>query len=255
MEKQRNTNNLAGETTIDLLVLGKTLWKNAWIIILAGIICGGLAFVGTHLLVTPQYRSSFTAYVNNRSDQNNDTGTLSNADLTASQSLVKTYATVISSRTVLEAAASQAGAPYSYAELKDMVDTSSVDSTEIIEVSVTMADPQMAASMAQAISTVAAEYITKILEGSSMQVVDQAVVPVKRYSPSYSKNTMLGILLGIVLASGVIILKELLDDRVKDTATLESRFGIAVIGTIPNMEAAERMGDSYSYAKKNGGRG
>lgn len=89
-----------------------------------------------------------------------------------------------------------------------------------------------------------------------MQIVDQAVIPVKRYSPSYSKNLMLGILLGIVLACGVIILKELLDDRVKDAGTLESRFGIVVIGTIPNMEAAERMGDSYSYGKKkNGGRG
>ena len=257
MENQRNTSNQKqAQTTIDLLELGKVLWKHAWIIVLAGLVCGAVFFAGTHLLVTPKYRSSFTAYVNNRSDQSNANGTLTSADLSASQSLVKTYAAVISSRAVLESAASEAGAPYDYEQLKNMVSTGSVDDTEIIEVSVTMEDRQMAASLAQAISVTAADYITKIVEGSSMQIVDQAVIPVKRYSPSYSKNLMLGILLGIVLACGVIILKELLDDRVKDAGTLESRFGIVVIGTIPNMEAAERMGDSYSYGKKkNGGRG
>ncbi len=257
MGETKNTGSMRNETTeIDLLALARALWKRAWVIVLAGVICGGLAFAGTYLLVTPQYRSSFTAYVNNRSDQNSANGTLSSADLSASQSLVKTYAAVISSRAVLETAAAQASAPYDYEQLKNMVETKSVDDTEIIEVSVTMEDRQMAAALAREISTVAAEYITKIVEGSSMQIVDQAVIPVERYSPSYTKSLMLGVLLGIFLACAIIILKELLDDRVKDTGTLEARFGIAIIGTVPNMEAAERMGDSYSYGKKkNGGRG
>lgn len=253
MGQTPNKGNLKNETIqIDLLMLGKALWKHAWLIILAGIVCGLIAFLGTHLLVTPKYLSSFTAYVNNRSNQENDKTTLSNADLSASQSLVKTYAAVISSRSVLEKAAAQAGAPFQYKELVKMVGTKGVDDTEIIEVSVTMADPQMAAALAQAISEVAAEYITKIIEGSSMQIVDQAVIPVDIYSPNYKKILVLGVLLGIVLSGGVVVLKELLDDRIKDTGTLESRFGLAIIGTIPNMEAASKVGNSYAYSKRNG---
>lgn len=246
--KQKSEN-----TEIDLIEMAKALWKHAGWILLAGVICGVLAFAGTHLLVTPQYRSSFTAYVNNRNGQDNGNYTVTSADLSASQALVKTYSAVITSRSVLEAAAAQAGVGYNYTDLQDMVSTQAVDNTEIIEVSVTMPDAQQAATLAGAISEVAGEYITKIVEGSSMQIVDQPVIPTNIYSPSYKKILLLGVLLGIVLACGIIILRELLDDRIKDSGTLEARFGIPVIGSIPNMEAAEKIGDSYAYSKKKSG--
>ncbi len=246
--KQKSEN-----TEIDLIELAKALWKHAGWILLVGVICGALAFAGTHLLVTPQYQSSFTAYVNNRSGQDNGNNTLTSADLSASQSLVKTYSAVITSRSVLEAAAAQAGVGSDYMQLSKMVSTQSVDDTEIIQVSVTMPDAKQAAALAGAISEVAGEYITKIVEGSSMQIVDQPVIPTKIYSPSYKKNLLLGIILGIVLACGVIVLRELLDDRVKDSGTLEERFGLPVIGTIPNIEVAEKIGDSYAYSKKKSG--
>ena len=246
--KQKNEN-----TEIDLIELAKALWKRAGWILLAGVICGALAFAATHLLITPQYQSSFTAYVNNRSGQDNGNNTVTSADLSASQSLVKTYSAIITSRSVLESAATQAGVGSNYKQLSQMVSTQSVDDTELICVSVTMPDAQQAVALAGAISEVAGEYITKIVEGSSMQIVDQPVIPTTICSPNYTKNLTLGVMLGIVLACGVIVLRELLDDRVKDSGTLETRFGIPVIGSIPNMEAAEKIGDSYAYSKKKSG--
>ena len=245
--------NNEDEVTIDLRVLAKALRKRAGIILLVGILCGVLAFVGTHVFITPQYQSTFSAYVNNRSNQDSGSGTLTNSDLAASQALVKTYSAVITSRSVLESAAAQAGAPYDYLQLKQMVSTASVDSTEIIQVSVTMPDAQMAAAVARAISEVAGDYIAKIVEGSSMQIVDQPVIPVDIYSPSYTKNALLGVILGIFLSAGIVIVKELLDDRIKDVSALEERCGIPVIGSIPNMEAAAKIGDSYAYSKKESG--
>ena len=241
---------IENHTEIDLRMLATALWKHAGMILLVGIVCGALAFVGTHILVTPQYQSTFTAYVNNHGNQGGDSGTLTSSDLVASQSLVKTYSAVITSRSVLESAAAQAGAPYDYSQLKQMVSTGSVDSTEIIRVSVTMPDPQMAAAVAQAISEVAGDYITKIVEGSSMQIVDQPVIPVTIYSPSYSKNAQLGIILGIFFSALIVMMKGLLDNRIKDANALEERYGIPIIGSIPNMEAAAKIGDSYAYTKQ-----
>lgn len=241
------------ELTIDLKVMFQALWKKAWLIALVGVVCGVLMFAGTHLLVTPQYRSSFTAYVNNRTNQEDSVSALSSGDISASQALVKTYSAVISSRTVLEEASSVTNCPYSYDELASMVDTSAVDSTQLIKVSVTMPDPEMAQQVAKAISEVAAEYITQIVEGSSMRVVDDPVVPKNIYSPSYSRNALLGVLLGLVLCAGVIVLKEMLDDKVKDSATLTSRYNLPLIGTIPDITAAEKIGDNYAYSKKKSG--
>lgn len=246
-----NGNN--DDEVIDIRVLATALRKRAGIILLVGILCGVLAFAGTHMFITPKYQATFTAYVNNRSTQDGSSGALTSSDLAASQELVKTYSAVITSRSVLESAASQAGAPYDYLQLKKMVSTESVDSTEIIQVSVTMPDPQMAAAVAHAISEVAGDYIAKIVEGSSMQIVDQPVIPVDIYSPNYKKNALLGVLLGIVLSAGIVIVKELLDDRIKDVSALEERCGIPVIGSIPNMEAAAKVGDSYAYSKKKSG--
>ena len=154
---------------------------------------------------------------------------------------------------MLESAAAQADAPYDYSQLKEMVSTSSVDSTGIIEVSVTMADAKMAAAIAQAISEIAGDYITRIVEGSSMQIVDQPVIPVGIYTPNYKKNALLGLILGLALAAGIVIVQELLDDRIKDVSTLQERCGIPVIGTIPNMEDAAKIGESYAYSKKKSG--
>lgn len=245
--------NAEDEVTIDLRVLAAALRKHAAIILLVGLICGVLAFCGTHMFITPQYQSTFTAYVNNRSYQDSSSATLSSSDLAASQALVKTYSAVITSRSVLESAASKAGASYDYAELKDMVSTDAVDSTEIIEVSVVMPDAKMAAAVAQAISEIAGDYITQIVEGSSMQIVDQPVVPEAIYSPNYMKNALIGVLLGLFLSAGIVVVKELLDDRIKDVNALEDRCGITVIGSIPNMEAVAKIGDSYAYSKKKSG--
>lgn len=241
------------ELTIDLKVIFQALWKKAWLIALVGVVCGVLAFVGTHLFITPQYQSSFTAYVNNRADQADSVSTVSSGDISAAQSLVKTYSAVITSRTVLEEVSSMINCPYSYDELADMVGTESVDSTQLIRVSVTMPDPEMAQQVAKAISEVAAEYITEIVEGSSMRIVDDPVVPKNIYSPSYSKNALLGVLLGFVLVAAIIVLKEMLDDKVKDSATLTSRYNLPLIGTIPDITAAEKIGDNYAYSKKKSG--
>lgn len=248
-EVQKNRSNEDADV-IDLRPLLLALWKRAWLIILVGAIACVGAYGGAKLLVTPTYQSSFTAYVNNRSSQESGSDTLTSSDLSAAKSLVQTYSAVITSRSILESAAQQAGAPYSYQELKEMVSTDTVNDTEIIRVSVTMEDRQMAAAVAEAIAEIAPEYVAQIVEGSSMKIVDAAVIPVDIYSPNYMQIALLGAVLGVLLVAAVIVLKEILDDRVKDEGTLEDRFGIPVIGTIPNMEAAEKAGDSYGYGKR-----
>lgn len=241
------------ENSIELWPLVQALWRRWWLIALAALAFGAAALIGTRVFITPTYRASFTAYVNNRADAAQQT-TLSNADLSASRYLTYTYAQIIRSRSVLETAAEQAGLSYDYAKLSKMVSTSILSDTEIICVYVQGENPTECYQYAQAIAEVATTEIAGIVDGSSMRLVDSPVVPTGIYSPSYAKNALVGFVIGFLLAAAGIILRELLDDRVKDEETLETRFGLPILGVIPNMNSAAKAGVGYYAPGKNGGK-
>ena len=87
------------EITIDLTELFMTLWSKAHMIILAGILLGLLAFVGTKLFLTPIYTSTTKFYVLNKTS---DTGSVTYNDLQTGTQLTKDYAELVKSRPVLE---------------------------------------------------------------------------------------------------------------------------------------------------------
>ena len=57
MENQNQMNNDNDEVEIDLLELLLAMKKKLWAIILAAVVCGGIAGVYSKLVLTPQYTS------------------------------------------------------------------------------------------------------------------------------------------------------------------------------------------------------
>ncbi|MCD8050601.1 MAG: Wzz/FepE/Etk N-terminal domain-containing protein [Clostridiales bacterium] len=230
---------------IDLLALIKACWRQAWLIILVALICGSLAYVGTKYFITPTYRTYFSAYINNSVEMGSST-TITSSDLTASQSLAETAAGIIESATVLEQAAETAG----LGEEDSASVSTSVDSESgIITVYVVTTSPKISASYAAAIAEVAAEETARIVEGSSMQIIDQPKIPTTIYSPSYTKNTAMGLLAGAFLVCAIVVLQELLNDRIQDQAELEERYGISVLGAIPDWTSVGKN-QSYYYSQE-----
>ncbi|MCD8146308.1 MAG: Wzz/FepE/Etk N-terminal domain-containing protein [Clostridiales bacterium] len=235
---------------IDVTKLLKALWHRAWILLLVALLGCSLAYLGTKTFIQPTYRATFTAYVNNKSSDEGTT-TVSTSDLTAAQSLVYTYTHILTSRTMLLAAAEEIGADYTYEEMSEWVTTDVVEDTEIIEVDVTMESAEDALELAKAIAAMMPIYVTEIVEGSSVQIIDMPVLPDDIYAPSYLRNAVIGGMIGVFLAAVVIILLELLDDTVKEEETLETRFGVAVIGVIPDLATADKYTSHYgSYSQK-----
>lgn len=245
-EKQKTVQREDDEVVIDLLPLLKALWKKAWIIIIAALLFGSGAYLGTKFLVTPTYRSSFTAYVNNKAAGTEGATTVTSTDLTASKSLANTYAEILTSRTLLEQAAEQAGVEYdTVSALQGLVSTNVSSDTEIITVYVTTPDALESLQLAQTLTELAPDQIAQIVSGSSMQIIDEPLLPSDIYSPSYLKYTLLGVVLGAFLSAAIIVVRELLDNRIKAEEELENRFGIAVIGTIPDILAASKKDFGY----------
>lgn len=236
------------ETELDLEALFKALWRKKLAIIVVAILFAVIAYAGTKLLITPKYQSKFTAYVNNRAE---DTTVLTSSDLSASQSLTNTYSEIILSRTALETAAKHAGLDLSHSKLRNAVSVDIASNTQIITIAVVLEDNQQAYALATAIEEYIPDYAANIVEGSSMKIIDVPYCPTTIYSPNYIRNAALGGILGILVFCVIVLIRTMMDSRVKDQADLEKQFGIVIIGAIPDVIAAEKAekknGYGYSY--------
>lgn len=233
---------------INILQMVGALLKKWWIIVISAILCAALSFSYTYFCITPLYRAEVSFYVNN-SSISAAASAISASQLSAAQTLVNTYREILTTRLTLEEVIKEANLPYSYAQLRAMVDSRAVANTEIFKVTVTEADPEEACMIANTILKVLPEKIASIIVGSSASVVDAAVVPTGRYSPSYSRNTVLGLLIGAVLSAAVIILLEVLNDTIQNEDWVLQYFkeDIPLLTIIPDVTANNRKGSYYGY--------
>lgn len=233
------------EVEIDLLHLLQVLWQKAIVIILAGLIFGAAAFAGTKAFVTPLYDSRAYLYVNSTNlSLGGSKVSISASELTAAKSLVDTYVVILKTRTTLEDVIARSGVNYTYEELVEMISAASVNGTEIFYVDITSPDPAEAEMLANTIALVLPEKISAIVDGSSVRIVDYAVQPVKRSSPSYTKNAVIGAVLGVLLVSAIVIVNDLMDEQIHDTDYLTKTYNLPVLAVIPDLLAKQ---DSSNY--------
>ena len=242
---------------IDLLELAKALLRRWWALVLAVVIFGMAAFGYTYFLIDPLYKSSALLYVNNSDISLGSTSfSISSADLSAAQKLVNTYIVILKSRTALNEVKSRANLDYSYEELKGMISAAPVNSTEVFEVVVTSKNPAEAERIANTIASVLPDKISDIVSGSDVRIVDYAVIPSHRSSPSYTRNTAIGMIIGLIISAIVIIIAYLMDDNIRSEDYLTQTYpDIPLLAVIPDMVGSKHSGGYYGYGYRGYGYG
>jgi len=235
---------------IDLMKIAEGLLRRIWMIILCMVLCGGLLFSYAAFYITPLYESSVLLYVNNSSFSVGATSfSITSSEISAAKSLVETYQVILKTRMTLENVIRLGELNYTYEQLLGMIRTESVNETEVFAVTVTSPDPHEAEHIANTIARVLPDKIAGIVEGSSVRVVDYAVVPSGKVSPSITKYTLVGLLLGLFLSAGVIAVLEILDDRIRTEDYLLQNFDdTPLLAVIPDM-LDDKMKSQYYYEK------
>lgn len=237
---------------IDLLKLLGALWRKALVIILIAVMMACLAFAGTLLFITPTYKATTSIYVNNSSFSLGATSfSISSSELSASNALVNTYIFILKSRTTLEDVISTAGLSYGYERLSKMINAKTVNNTAAFEVTVSSNSPTEAELIANTIASILPQRISEVVDGSAVRIVDYAIVPAHRASPSFTKNTVMGFLIGAFLAAAFYSVKFVIDERndvvIHSADELRTIFpDITVLALIPDMRLSEKKGYYYS---------
>lgn len=234
---------------IDLIKIADGLLRRFWMILLSMVLCGALLFSAAAFYITPMYESSVLLYVNNSSFSVGATSfSISSSQISAAKSLVETYQVILKTRMTLNDVIRLAELDRSYEELSEMITTKSVNDTEVFSITVTSSDPYEAEHIANTIGRVLPDKIAGIVEGSSVRVVDYAVVPSEKVSPNVTVFTIVGLLLGMLVSCGVIAVMEIADDRIRtENYLLENFAATPLLAVIPDMNAERQGGQYYSH--------
>ena len=239
-----NTNaNTSNVYYIDLGKIFKELLKRIWIILFVTVVFAVLGLIISMVFITPKYSATFSAYINNH-NSNEMLTTVSSSDMSARSTLASTAGSIATSNTVLDEAAALSGM-----DPEDVDVTTSVNTTSgILTVRAVMADRQKVVEYTENLAKVTGQQVERIIEGSSMQLIDNPEEPEHRYSPSYATNTILAALIGAVIIIIIISIIAIKDDTMRDVSELETAFGIPVVGVIPDLASSGKRGGYYSYA-------
>lgn len=252
---EKNSNKSGESKDISLQRLLALLLHKSWIIGLAALVSAVVAFAGTYYLVAPTYQSSAMFYVNNNISIGSASVSIESGDITAAKSLVQSYIVILNTRETITDIIDYAGVDRTYGEVKNMISASAVNATEIFKVVVTSEDPAEALKIAEAIAYILPSRIGGIIEGTSAKVVDHPVKASGPSGPDYTRNTIMGLLAGLLLSVVAIALYGIFDVTIRDEEDVEQSCTHPVLAAVPDMMARSKGGYYYGAAgkKKSGG--
>ncbi|MBS6742582.1 MAG: Wzz/FepE/Etk N-terminal domain-containing protein [Streptococcus parasanguinis] len=227
-----NQENQAVE--IDVFAMLKTLWKRKFSIVLVALVFAIAAFGYSAFLAKKEYQSTSRIYVVSR--QNQDNNALTNSDLQAGSYLVKDYREIILSQNVLSQAIEELKLDLTPAELSKKISVSVPTDTRILSITAKDGDPKEAARIANGLRNVAAEKIIAVTKVSDVTTLDEAEVPQSPSSPNIRRNVLLGFIAGAGLMVVLMVVVEVLDDRVKRPEDVEELMGLTLLGIVPDIK-------------------
>ena len=219
---------------IDVFQLVKVLWKRKFLIVLAALVAGLAAFAYSSFVIQPQYTSTTRIYVVNRNQA--DKPGLTNQDLQAGSYLVKDYREIILSQDVLEKVVADQKLTMDAKTLGKKVSVTVPADTRIVSISVRDGNPEEASRIANALREVAAQKIISVTRVSDVTTLEEARPATSPSSPNIRRNTMMATIAGVGFVTVIVLLVELLDDRVKRPEDIEEVMHLSLLGVIPNLE-------------------
>lgn len=219
--------------TIDLLEVLEVVRQHILIIVLVTVIAAAAGFGFSRFVMVPQYEASALMIVNTRQDT---TANVTSDQINSATKLVSTYSIIIKSDTVLQQVISNLGLTLTYDQLKERVTVSAVDDTQVMQITVRSDNPEWARQVCEQITTISPDVILESVEAGSVKLISQAAVTPEPVSPNVMKNTAIAALLGLVVSIGIVVLRELLDNKIKSEDDVRKYLDLPVVGVIPDYE-------------------
>lgn len=214
----------------EILEVLKKRWKMILIITLLATLVSGLV---SFFLISPKYEASTKLFIGKEAGAEKG---YDQSEIAMYQKLMKTYSEAIKTRDLVGRAIKSANSNLTEDEVLEKLTVVTVADTQILQIKIDDKDPNMAATMVEAITN---EFVTTskvLVPNGNIKVIESVKVPETPVSPNKKMNIAIAFLLGLMVSVGISFLLEFLDNTYKNREQLEKELEIPVIGTIPNTE-------------------
>lgn len=218
---------------IDVLALLHKLWTKKLLILFTAFYFAAFSFLGTYFFIQPTYTSTTRIYVDNQATDNNN---LSAQDLQAGTYLANDYKEFITSNDVLSEVIKDEKLNLSEAELSKMVSVNIPTDTRLISISVKAKTGQDAQVLANKVREVASKKIKTVTKVEDVTTLEEAKLPSSPSSPNIKRNVLLGAILGGFVAIVAVLVREVLDDRIRRPEDVEDVLEMTLLGIVPDTD-------------------
>ncbi len=222
------------DVEIDLVEIFRVLRSRVWAIVLVTALAMGIAAGYTMLFVTPMYTSTSTIYVKG-------TATITSVqDLTMGSQMTQDYKVVITSRPVLDQVINDLNLNMSFTQLRGSIAINNPTDTRFLEITVTNSDAFLAKKIVDKLTDVSVDKMESVMDTDKPSIMDYGHVSQSPASPSLTKNTVIGGMLGFVVICGIIIVLYLMNDGIHTSDDVERYLGLNTLGLIPLEEGVSK---------------
>lgn len=222
-----------------------TLLRRHWMIIVIGPLIGVLLASVWTLAQSPRYTSTANALVVVGNSEN--LGVALTADNLA-KSRAQQYALLGQSRAVSEKAVEDLPFDLGVGEALKNIEVASTSGSSQIVIRAEESSPERAQQLASAWLRGLDAQVTELEAGGvagqsiiSLKTLSDASLPLSPSSPNSLLALSIGGSLGLLAGLAIAFARYMLDNKIRSAASLESRFGLTILGTIP--ESARSAGN------------
>jgi succinoglycan biosynthesis transport protein ExoP len=197
------------------------------------------ALAGTAYFLTASKTKLYTASSLIRVQQKLNNTTDVYGALQTGERLARTYAEIATTSSVGRIVREQL--PKSVPDDAINISATQVGNLELLRLSVTYSDPQIAAQVANAVPDALAKFIEETGSArDTITTIEPAGPPSSPTSPNVKLTVAIAVILGLILNGGIALLHGAVSDRIESPEELERATGHPVIATIPILRFATR---------------
>lgn len=230
--------------------------RSRWVTICVTSIVAVLGAITVSLLTTPLYQASTRLFVSTTAGSS--ASDIYQGNLYSQQRVIS-YAELLRGETLAQRTIDKLGLNMSAAQLQRNIKASVKPETVLINVDVLDSSPVRARDIA---NTLSEEFVAMVREletppsgeapDARVVVEQRASIPSEPVVPRTARNIALGLGAGAILGVGLAVLRDLLDNAVKDRKTVEEITGTGIIGTIP-LDKERRKQPAIAFETDNSG--
>jgi capsular polysaccharide biosynthesis protein len=151
---------------------------------------------------------------------------------------------------VTEKVIQELGLDMKHNDLVNLITVYNPSNTRVLNITIEYSDPYLAKEIADAVREASSIHISNVMDIKEVNVVEEANLPETPVSPNVKRNTVLGGILGILIAGAIILVITMLDDTIKTPEDIERYLGVSVLSSIPIQKHLNNMKDKETKPKK-----